>query len=293
MTEAQEKRTISSTTTTSHATTTTGHALSEATWLDTHFEVAREINATMIQEAGLQSGWHVLDAGCGGGSFLPLINELVGPSGNITALDFAPENINIVKQRVAAEQFTCTVETKVGSIIKLPFADDTFDAIWCANVVQYLTAAEFHQAAAEFQRVLRSGGILALKEMDLTSMQFGPMDPAVIWRLFASLREHNPTIWALYTLEFPSWLQRVGFTIESNQTLLGEDRHPLTEHQQALAQGGFGYLAELAAAAPDLSPSDKAIWQQKLGDPDNPAYIMKQPHFYWRRPYTLIVARTT
>lgn len=149
------------------------------------------------------------------------------------------------------------------------------------------------QHITEFYRVLQPGGILALKEMDLTSMQFGPMDPAVIWRLFASLRQHNPTIWALYTLDFPRWLQQAGFTIDSNQTLLGEDRHPLTDHQQALAQGGFGYLAELAATAPDLSAEDRAVWQQKLGDPTHPEYIMNQPDFYWRRPYTLIRAHTT
>lgn len=274
-------------------TTSTGHALSEASWLDTHFEVARDINETMIQDAGLQAGWHVLDAGCGGGSFLPLMGELVGPTGKITALDLAPENVAIVEQRATAGHFACTVEARVGAITQLPFADNSFDAIWCANVVQYLTEAEFHQSAGEFHRVLRPSGLLALKEMDLTAMQFGPLDPALIWRLFASLRKHNPTIWALYTLDFPGWLQQAGFTVSNTTTMLGEDRHPLTEQQQALAQGGFGYLAELAAAAPDLSEEDKALWQQKLGDPAGTGFIIQHRDFYWRRPYTLILAHCT
>ncbi|MEZ4868580.1 MAG: methyltransferase domain-containing protein [Caldilineaceae bacterium] len=278
---------------TASTTTSTGHALSEASWLDIHFEVARHENEAMVREVGFQPGWHVLDAGCGGGSFLPLISQLIGLTGKITALDLAPENIAIVEQRAAANHFACTVEAKLGSITQLPLADHSFDALWCANVVQYLTEEAFHQSAREFRRVLRPGGVLALKEMDLTAMQLGPLDPALIWRLFAALRKHNPTIWALYTLDFPRWLQQAGFTVYSNKTLLAVDRHPLTENQQALAQGGFGYLADLAATVPDLSPADRAIWQQQLGEPTSPDYIVQQPDFYWRRPYTLILARAT
>ncbi len=275
---------------TAATTTSAGHALSEASWLDTHFEVARSENEAMLRAVGLQPGWQVLDAGCGGGSFLPLMSELVGPTGKITALDLAPENVAIVEQRAAAGHFACDVEARQGSLTMLSFADNSFDAVWCANVVQYFTKAEFRQTAAEFQRVLRPGGTLGLKEMDLTAMYFGPLDPALIWHLFESLRKHNPTIWALYTLDFPQWLSEVGFRIDSIKSYLGEDRHPLSANQQALAHGGFGYLAELARDASDLPATEKAIWQQKLGDPQSPEYIMNQSNFYWRRPYTLIRA---
>jgi arsenite methyltransferase len=47
----------------------------------------------MIRSVGIKPGWRVLDAGCGGGSFLPLLAELVGKDGNVSALDPAPENI--------------------------------------------------------------------------------------------------------------------------------------------------------------------------------------------------------
>ena len=50
-------------------------------------------------------------------------------------------------------------------MLELPFEDDSFDAVWCANVTQYLTDDEFTQAIAEFRRVTRSGGIVALKDV--------------------------------------------------------------------------------------------------------------------------------
>src|SRR4051812_35021645 len=64
-----------------------GQVFTQAGMLDTHFEAARPEYEAMLRSAGLQLGWHVLDAGCGGGSFVPLIAEAVGPTGHVTAFD--------------------------------------------------------------------------------------------------------------------------------------------------------------------------------------------------------------
>lgn len=66
----------------SHQTSTsTGHALSAAAWLDAHYLAAQPEYEAMLRSAGFQRGWRVLDAGCGGGSYLPLLAEMVGPHG--------------------------------------------------------------------------------------------------------------------------------------------------------------------------------------------------------------------
>jgi 2-polyprenyl-3-methyl-5-hydroxy-6-metoxy-1,4-benzoquinol methylase len=62
-------------------TTSTGHAQSSADWLDLHFEDCRPEYEAMLRSVGIAPGWRVLDAGCGGGAFLPLLAELVGPGG--------------------------------------------------------------------------------------------------------------------------------------------------------------------------------------------------------------------
>ena len=115
----------------------TGHHLAEANWLDLHFETFRREYEAMLRAIGLEPGWRVLDAGCGSGSFLPLLAELVGPTGHVTALDVSPDNLARLDQRVASDGFTCPVVTRAGTVTALPYPDDYFDAVWSANVSQY------------------------------------------------------------------------------------------------------------------------------------------------------------
>ena len=56
----------------------------------------------MLRWVGIQPGWHVLDAGCGSGSYLSLLTELVGAQGSVSAIDLASENV----QRVEAARQT-------------------------------------------------------------------------------------------------------------------------------------------------------------------------------------------
>ncbi len=79
----------------------------------------------------------MLDAACGAGSFLLWIAELVGSVGHISTIDLAPENVEIVKQRLDREwNLQPPVEVRQGSVTELPFDDNTFDAVWFANTSQ-------------------------------------------------------------------------------------------------------------------------------------------------------------
>jgi ubiquinone/menaquinone biosynthesis C-methylase UbiE len=121
--------------------TSSGHALAQAAWLDDHFESARAEYEESVHHVGLKPGWSVLDAGCGGGNFLPLICELVGPQGLVTAMDLAPENVAHVEALIGST-YPATVQAKIGSVLDLPFGEAAFDCIWTANVTQYLTETE-------------------------------------------------------------------------------------------------------------------------------------------------------
>lgn len=269
-----------------------GHELSAASWLDIHYEVARTEYELMLRSVGIKPGDRVLDAGCGGGSFLPLIAELAGTTGRISALDLAPENIAMVEQRIAETNFGCAIETQQGNLCDLPYPDNSFDVVWCANVVQYLKLTEFPKAVSEFYRVLRPGGILGLKEADLTALQISPLPSGMIWRFLEAWRKNDDTVSSLSCLMFPQWLQEVGFTILSRKTYIGEDYHPLSKEQTGLMQGALGFFSQIALKTPGIPEDEKAIWQQKVADLDSPENIMNDPQLYFRRPYTLVIART-
>ena len=170
---------------------TSGQLMTEVGWLDAHFETCRPEYGAMLRSVGIQTGWHVLDAGCGGGSFLPLISELVGPSGRIAALDLASDNIAAVEQRVVEWDLPTPVDARVGSVLALPYADDTFDAVWCAATSQYLTGAELATSLAEFRRVVRPGGLVAIKDVDGTAIGFVPAPPLIIAHLFEAMAERG------------------------------------------------------------------------------------------------------
>jgi arsenite methyltransferase len=80
--------------------TSTGHAVSDAPWLDLHFQTARAKYQETLRFVGIEPIWAVLDAGCGSGGYVPLLCELVGPTGQVTALDLALENVSHVERLV-------------------------------------------------------------------------------------------------------------------------------------------------------------------------------------------------
>lgn len=64
----------------------------------------------IVMEVGIKEGLHVLDYGCGSGSYIVAVSELVGKSGKVYALDIQPLAIEMVKKIVAKKQLT-NVET--------------------------------------------------------------------------------------------------------------------------------------------------------------------------------------
>jgi arsenite methyltransferase len=267
-----------------------GHALTESSWLDVHFETARPEYEAILRSIGLRRGWHVLDAGCGGGSFQSLIAAEVGPSGRITAFDLAPESIAIVEARVRDTVLDCPVVTSVGNILALPFADDCFDAVWCANTVQYLSDDELAVALAELRRVVRPGGIVAIKEANGAIWNFGPGDPERMWRFLEATREADRQIHGiLRTPDHRRWLEASGFEDVWQRTTLCERWVPLRMPERQFYGGIFVWVAQLAERAM-LSETDHAYWRIML-NPDHPDHPMNQDDFFTYDSQTVVVGR--
>lgn len=169
-----------------------GQVLADAGWLDTHFDAARPEYAAMLRAVPIEPGWRALHAGCGSGSYLPLLAELVGDEGRLAALDLAPENIEVVQQRLAAWRLDRRVGACVGSLATLPYPDGSFDLLWCANPLQYFADDDLPTVLAEFRRVVRPGGVVAVKDVDMQLWRVHPADPLLISHLSDASLRHNP-----------------------------------------------------------------------------------------------------
>src|SRR5262249_28881445 len=158
-------------------------------------------------------GWRVLDAACGPGSFLPLIAGQVGPTGSIAAFDLAPDNAAAAERVVAGWHDARPVEVRVASLTALPYEPAALDALWCANSPCYLDDEDLAPALAEFRRVVRPGGLVAVKDADPGLWLFSPGDPTLLWRAWeAAGRVSAPFRGCFRARTMRRRLERLGLT---------------------------------------------------------------------------------
>ncbi|HXX67953.1 MAG TPA: methyltransferase domain-containing protein [Polyangiaceae bacterium] len=124
----------------------------------------------------LRPGMLVLDAGCGPGSITVGLARAVGPSGQAVGIDFEASQIERARS-TAADEKVRNVEFETCDVHDLPYADETFDAVFAHALVEHLAGPE--HAMSELGRVLRPGGILCLSSSDWSGAKLAPRTPDV------------------------------------------------------------------------------------------------------------------
>jgi len=271
-----------------HRISSNGQLLTESNYLDSHYNAARTQYEEMINSVGFQKGWSVLDAGSGSGSFIPILSKILGNDGSIHAIDLAPENIDAINSLIENNKHFCNVTTKLGDIRFLPYDTNSFDAIWCANVFQYLTDEDKQQAFTELLRVVRPGGLIAIKELDLTASFVGP-DPIIFWKIVEKLSSKIQIHSTLYTQELPKLAKQLGLEIISCNTFLVEWHSPIK-------QSDFPYLNSISQSfgisAQELELTDEELSIMKeLSNSNSINYYLKSSDFYWREAFLVIVCK--
>jgi len=114
----------------------------------------------ILKEVGIKPGFYVLDYGCGPGSYIIPLAELVGESGKIYALDIHPLAIQKVKD-IASKKQLANVET-ILSDCQTGLPDNTLDALLLYDAFHHLSAPE--AVLKELHRVLKPGGTLSFSD---------------------------------------------------------------------------------------------------------------------------------
>ncbi len=115
----------------------------------------------------------VLDLGSGPGT---ITVGLARRAARVVGVDMSPEMVREAGDRAAGEGLT-NVSFEVGSVYELPFDDAGFDVVYAHQVMQHL--ADPVAALREARRVLRPGGLVALRESDYATMIHAPVEPAI------------------------------------------------------------------------------------------------------------------
>ncbi len=114
----------------------------------------------ILKEVGIEAGFHVLDYGCGPGSYLVPLAKLVGKSGKIDALGVHPLAIQAI-QRLASKNGLTSVQT-ILSDCQTGLPPNSLDVVLLYDTLHHLD--EPNRVLAELHRVLRPKGILSVSD---------------------------------------------------------------------------------------------------------------------------------
>jgi ubiquinone/menaquinone biosynthesis C-methylase UbiE len=141
----------------------------------------QEVSHELAAAAGLQPGMRILDAGCGlGGACRMLADEY---DCDVTGIDITGDYIRTAQQLSALTGLQHATRFVQGSVLALPFNNNTFDIVWTQHV--QMNIADKKTFYAEIQRVLTPGGRFIY--YDILSHDHMPVHFPVPWADDAAL----------------------------------------------------------------------------------------------------------
>ena len=121
----------------------------------------------------LKSTDSLLDLGCGPGSITLDLAEWVD---SVVGIDAAPEAISRAEDDMA-RRAVGNVTFQVGDVYATGYPNDAFDVVYAHQLLQHL--ADPVAMLGEALRVLKPGGIVAVRDADYGTMVHDPHDPLI------------------------------------------------------------------------------------------------------------------
>jgi ubiquinone/menaquinone biosynthesis C-methylase UbiE len=123
----------------------------------------------------LEPGLDLLDVGCGPGTITRELAALVHP-GRVVGIDASDDVIGEAKRLEASQDPPIeNVSFVTGDVYDLEFDDVRFDVVHAHQVLQHLSDPV--RGLSSMLRVMRPGGLLAVRDGDYASFAWAPADP--------------------------------------------------------------------------------------------------------------------
>ena len=134
-----------------------------------------EQSAWLLEHAGIQPGWRVIDVGCGPRGVLDLLAARVGPSGRVVGLERNAEHAALAESFVALQGLE-TVAIVRGDLIGNDLPKGSFDLAHERTVLVNVPDPE--AALAAMVELVRPGGVVACQDPDQSARVCDPPHPA-------------------------------------------------------------------------------------------------------------------
>jgi demethylmenaquinone methyltransferase/2-methoxy-6-polyprenyl-1,4-benzoquinol methylase len=122
----------------------------------------RRYSKMALERLSVQSGEIVLEIGFGSGHCLKRIAELVGHNGRAYGIDISSGMLQVTKRRLGKANLLDRVELYCDDATKLPYEDNTFDAVFMSFTLELFDAPEIHMVLDEVRRTLKPVGRLGI-----------------------------------------------------------------------------------------------------------------------------------
>ncbi|MBN2737574.1 MAG: ubiquinone/menaquinone biosynthesis methyltransferase [Spirochaetales bacterium] len=123
---------------------------------------------------GLRGCPWILDCCTGTGDFAFDLRGLY-PKARVTGVDFSPQMLALAEKK--AQLFLVNIEFQEASVLRLPFEDNSFDAVTMGFALRNVKA-DLKQVCLEVRRVLKPGAVFAF-------LDFGPPPSGVLGGVYA------------------------------------------------------------------------------------------------------------
>jgi ubiquinone/menaquinone biosynthesis C-methylase UbiE len=164
-------------------------------------------NSARFLLAHLAPGQDLLDVGCGPGTITSELAQLTAP-GRTVGVDLSSEVIALARE---GQSGASPVHFEQGDVYSLRFEDSSFDVVYAHQVLQHLS--EPVAALIEMRRVLRPGGLLAVRDSDYGAFVWSPDDPYLDrWmEIYQQITARNRAT-ANAGRHLAAWVRSAGFT---------------------------------------------------------------------------------
>lgn len=118
----------------------------------------------VLRRCGLRPGMQLLDVAAGTGLVTVAAHELVGPEGQVTALDPSPGMLAELRKKIEVQTIEAFAEA-------IPLPDASFDFVSMGYALRHVS--DLDQAFGEYLRVLRPGGRVCIMEISRPAGRMG------------------------------------------------------------------------------------------------------------------------
>jgi SAM-dependent methyltransferase len=164
----------------------------QKTWVQNREEILhRELFLGLLGDV---RGKKILEVGCGGGAYMLVLKAM---GADVAGQDILEESL--AEGRKTFADLGIPARFALGDASKLQFDDEEFDCVISADVYEHISLEVKRRVTAEIYRVLKPGGVAAIKTPNLSYLKM------VIWgrRLANLLRLRSPFVYIAHTRDNP------------------------------------------------------------------------------------------